>query len=83
MPSETLVEHCAARRPTGCIDLEVKLIRKGTGGDFTTENRAHLIAGSIHDDALLADESLIMEQFPSPLILYLTTQSSASGQVRL
>ncbi len=59
----------------------MKLTRVGNGADFGAENRAHLIAGSLHDDALLADESLVFEQFPSPLVLHLTTRSSAGGQV--
>ena len=43
----------------------------------------HLIAGSIHDDALLVAEEFSYERFPSPLVLRLTTRSPPTGKARL
>jgi hypothetical protein len=85
--SAVLVRLCiysvAARRPNGAISFEVKLVRLGDKTEFTTENHAHLIVGTTQDDALLADESLIFERFPSPFTLNITTGTSAGSQVRL
>ena len=44
--------------------------------------RLHLVAGSIHDDALLASESFAYGAFPSPLVLRLTTRLPPTGKVR-
>ncbi len=52
-----------------------------TASEQKTDNRAVLIVGSIHDDALLAHESFTMERFPSPLVLSLSTRSALAGQV--
>ena len=61
--------------------MEVKLVRLGDKSEFTTENHAHLIVGTIQDDTLLADESLVFERFPSPLTLNITTGTATSSQV--
>ena len=54
-----------------------------TASEQKTDNRAVLIVGSIHDDALLAHESFTMEHFPSPLVLSLSTRTAPAGQVSL
>lgn len=43
--------------------------------------KLHLVAGSIHDDALLASESFAYGAFPSPLVLRLTTRVPPAGKV--
>lgn len=77
----TSVSLVAGRRSKGSISLGVKLTRLDEKADFRTENHAHLIVGSIHDDRLLADESLIFERFPSPLTLQITTGNAAGEKV--
>ena len=47
----------------------------------TVKSYGYLIAGSLHDDALLAHESFVFEHFPSPLVLRLSTRSAPNNQV--
>ena len=69
-------------RSGGTLSFEVWLSRL-TDKEQKTENRAVLIVGSIHDDALLAHESFTMEHFPSPLVLSLSTRTAPAGQVNI
>ena len=52
-----------------------------TASEHKADNRAVLIVGSIHDDALLAHENFTMEHFPSPLVLSLSTCKAPAGMV--
>ena len=67
-------------RSAGTLSFEVRLSRL-TASEHKTDNRAVLIVGSIHDDALLAHESFTMEHFPSPLVLSLSTRTAPAGLV--
>ena len=69
-------------RPMGLLSFEVRVSRL-TAPEQSTVSRATLIVGSIHDDVLLAHESFTLEQFPSPLILSLSTRSAPAGQVSI
>ena len=72
----------AGWRPGGLLSFEVRVSRL-TAPEHSTSSRAILIVGSVHDDVLLAHESFTLEQFPSPLILSLSTRSAPAGQVSM
>ena len=48
--------------------------------EAATKHQAKLVAGSIHDDALLLCEGLCIESFPSPYTVTLTTKSAVQGK---
>ena len=76
------IGRMAGWRPGGLLSFEVRVARL-TAPEHSTNSRAILIVGSIHDDVLLAHESFTLEQFPSPLILSLSTRSAPAGQVSM
>ena len=77
---------CASsgRRSNGLVTFELRLVRPESSDQQqrpALKSYGHLIVGSIHDDALLAHESLVFEHFPSPLTLRLSTRSVPHNQV--
>ncbi|KAL0036137.1 hypothetical protein WJX79_005176 [Trebouxia sp. C0005] len=64
----------------GHLELEMTLTRESTPSGSQSGTFAKLIAGSLHDDCLLLQESLVLEHFPSPYtVKFVTKNPSLSG----
>lgn len=80
----------SGRSRSGLVTIEVRLARPPEqerqpcqpGGARAEKCQLHLVAGSIHDDALLLAEDFAYGRFPSPLVLRLTTRSPPTGKAR-
>ncbi|KAK9831896.1 hypothetical protein WJX81_006765 [Elliptochloris bilobata] len=82
------------QRPGGLVEVEVTLTRTTLqltsdaadapgGGGGGARSDAQLIAGTLHDDQLLVHEVLVLEQFPSPLMLRIQAALPPPGQASL
>ncbi|KAK9810502.1 hypothetical protein WJX72_011853 [[Myrmecia] bisecta] len=69
------------RMSSGRLEMELVLTRvedpSSAGGE--RKNYAKLVAGSLHNDALLVHESIVLENFQSPYRVRFVTKTPASG----
>ena len=71
--------HMTGWLPGRRLSLQLRVERM-EDSEAATKHHAKLVAGSIHDDALLICEGLCMESFPSPYTVTLTTKSAVQGE---
>ncbi|KAA6419380.1 MAG: putative ATP-dependent DNA helicase HFM1-like [Trebouxia sp. A1-2] len=66
----------------GHLELEMTLTRESTPSGSQSGTFAKLIAGSLHDDCLLLQESLVLEHFPSPYTVKFVTKNPVPADVQ-
>ena len=74
--------YAAGRIAGGHLELEMTLTRESTPSGSQSGTFAKLIAGSLHDDCLLLQESLVLEHFPSPYTVKFVTKNPVPADVQ-